>query len=41
MKDLYEKMTSIETNNMDDLEDQVKDYNKLVEDLGEEASRID
>jgi len=36
-------MNSVEANNMDggDLDDQVQDYNKLVEDLGEEASRID
>ncbi len=42
MKDIYEKMQSIEkASGEEDDDDQNKDFNKIVEELGEEVSRID
>jgi hypothetical protein len=40
-KQIYEKMTSVEHVNDDDEDDQNKDFNKMVEELGEEMQRID
>ena len=42
LKDIYEKMQSIEkASGEEDDDDQNKDFNKIVEELGEEVSRID
>lgn len=43
LKEIYEHLTAAEVvpNQDDDVEDQNKDFNKLVEDLGEEAARVD
>jgi hypothetical protein len=42
LKDIYEKMLSIEkASGEEDDDDQNKDFNKIVEELGEEVSRID
>lgn len=42
LKDIYGKLSSVERASGDDDEDeQNKDFNKVVEELGEEISRID
>ena len=41
LKHIYEKMVYIENPNEEEQEDYCKDYNNLVEELGEEIHRLD
>jgi len=41
LKNIYEKLIHIEHINDDDEDDQNKDFNKMVEELGEEINRVE